>query len=43
MKEEFISIDYNQVSDIVDLPLGKKPIDYKWVYKTKLNFDGTIE
>ena len=43
MKDELVSMDRNQVWDIVDLPLGKRPIGCKWIYKTKLNLDGSIK
>ena len=43
MKDELVSMDPNQVWDIVDLPSGKRPIGCKWIYKTKLNSDGSIE
>ena len=29
--------------DLVDLPLGKTPIDCKWIYKVKTHSDGSIE
>lgn len=29
--------------DLIPLSQGKKPIACKWVYKTKLNADGTME
>ena len=28
---------------VEDLPIGKKALGYKWVYKIKCNSDGTIE
>jgi hypothetical protein len=28
---------------LTELPLGKKPISCKWVYKVKLNPDGSVE
>ena len=28
---------------IEELPLGKKPINYRWLYKVKYNSDGNIE
>ena len=43
MKDELVSMDRNQVWDIVDLPSGKRPIGCKWIYKTKLNPDGSIK
>ena len=29
--------------DLVPLPLGKSVVSYRWVYKVKTNFDGSIE
>ncbi|MCI00735.1 retrovirus-related pol polyprotein from transposon [Trifolium medium] len=42
MEEELQSIEKNQTWELVDLPDKKKKIDVKWVFKTKLNPDGTI-
>src|ERR1044072_6362112 len=42
MKEEIKSIEKNKTWSLVDLPVGKKPISVKWVYKVKLNPDGGI-
>jgi hypothetical protein len=36
MNAEMDSILKNQTYDLVELPLGKKPITTKWVYKTKI-------
>ena len=33
----------NNTWDIVDLPKGKRAISCKWVYKTKLKADGSLE
>ena len=30
-------------SELVDLPLGCKPLGYKWIFKTKLKADGFID
>lgn len=43
MKQEYDSLIKNKTWDLVDLPDNRKAIDCKWVYKTKLNPDGTIE
>ena len=42
-RKEFNALLSNRTWELVDLPDGRKPIDVKWVYKTKLNKDGTIE
>lgn len=42
MTEEIESIERNKTWELVVLPQNKKPISVKWVYKTKLNPDGTI-
>ena len=43
MKKEIHALKKNNTRGIVDLPLGKKPIGCKWVYKVKLKPDGTLE
>jgi uncharacterized cupredoxin-like copper-binding protein len=42
MKEELKMIEKNQTWKLVDRPNHKKAIGVKWVYRTKLNFDGSI-
>jgi hypothetical protein len=42
MKEELSMIEKNQTWELVDMPTHKQPIGVKWVYRTKLNADGTI-
>jgi hypothetical protein len=42
MKEELKMIEKNQTWKLVDKPSHKRPIGVKWVYRTKLNTDGTI-
>ncbi|GJX60795.1 retrovirus-related pol polyprotein from transposon TNT 1-94 [Tanacetum coccineum] len=41
--EAIKALENNGTWTITDLPLGKKVIGYKWVYKTKYNSDETIE
>lgn len=41
-KDEILSIEKNNMWDLVDLPSGVKPIGLKWVFKIKRNADGTI-
>nr|XP_033517336.1 uncharacterized mitochondrial protein AtMg00820-like [Nicotiana tomentosiformis] len=43
MKKEFEALEANGTWDIIEIPLGKKPIGCKWVYKVKYKVDGTIE
>jgi len=43
MNEELSALDKNDTWDIVGLPIGKKPIGSKWVYRVKYNSDGTIQ
>lgn len=43
MEKEIKALNDNKTWDIVELPPGKKPIGCKWVYKTKLHADGTLE
>ena len=42
MKEELKTIEKNQTWELVDKPTHKRAIGVKWVYKTKLNSDGSI-
>lgn len=43
MKEEFLTIQKNQMWDLVDLPKRKKSIGLKWVFKTNYNYDGSFQ
>lgn len=43
MKLELQALENNNTWDIVTLPPGKKSIGCKWVFKTKLKADGSIE
>jgi hypothetical protein len=42
MIEELASIEKNQTWELVELPPNKKAIQVKWVFKLKLNPNGTI-
>ena len=41
MKEEMNSLKQNKTWDLVKLPVGKKALFNKWVYKMKNEVDGT--
>lgn len=43
MKEEIRALEDNGTWTIEDLPMGKKAIGCKWIYKIKYNADGSIE
>lgn len=43
MYEEIESINRNRTWDLVELLEGKTPIGCKWLYKPKINADGSIE
>lgn len=43
MHEEMESIYRNHTWDLVELPEGKTPIGCKWLYKPKINADGSVE
>ncbi|KAA0048580.1 putative mitochondrial protein [Cucumis melo var. makuwa] len=43
MNDELQALEKTHTWDYVDLPPGKRPIGYKWIYKIKTHFDGTIE
>ena len=42
MEEEIDSIKRNNTQELVELPLNKKPIALKWIYKVKVDADGEI-
>ena len=42
MDEEIDSIKRNNTWELVELPLNKKPIALKWIYKVKVNANGEI-
>ena len=41
MDDEFDSLQDNKTWELVSLPLGRKLVQFKWVYKTKISYDGT--
>lgn len=43
MNSKLEALIQNQTWEITDLPSHKKPIGCKWVYKVKLNSDGSVE
>lgn len=43
MDLELQALQQNNTWDIVPLPVGKKPVGCKWVYKIKLKADGSLE
>ena len=43
MAKEIKALEGNKTRKIENLPLGKKPINCKWVYRVKYNSDGSIE
>ena len=43
MEHELQALKANDTWDVVPLPVNKKPIGCKWVYKLKLKSDGSIE
>ncbi|KAI5329222.1 hypothetical protein L3X38_028619 [Prunus dulcis] len=43
MKAELEMIEKNNAWTLVDRPFGKPIIGVKWVYKTKLNLDGSVQ
>ena len=42
MKEGLLMIERNKTWELVNRPQNKKIIGVKWMYKTKLNVDGSI-
>ena len=43
MNLELKALEANHTWSLTSLPLGKKAIGCKWLNKTKLNSDGTVE
>ena len=43
MNKEMASIKANDVYDLVELPKDRKAVGSKWVYKQKINADGSVE
>ncbi|GJU54974.1 retrotransposon protein, putative, ty1-copia subclass [Tanacetum coccineum] len=43
IKSEIDSILQNHTWELVDLPLGCKPLGYKWIFKKKMKAYGTID
>ena len=43
MKDELSMIEKNATWDLVNRPSDKPIIGVKWVFKTKLNLDGTVQ
>lgn len=43
MQDELFMIEKNDMWELVDRPFEKLVIRVKWVYKTKLNLDGSVQ
>eukprot|EP00253_Pinus_taeda_P003905 PITA_03905 len=43
MVDEMASLHKNEAWDLVELPIGMKPIGSKWVFKKKTNAEGKVE
>ncbi|KAL0295903.1 UNVERIFIED_CONTAM: Retrovirus-related Pol polyprotein from transposon RE1 [Sesamum angustifolium] len=43
MNSELAALEHNNTWIVTPLPEGKKAIGCKWVYKLKLNADGTVD
>ena len=43
MEKEIHTLETTQTLVLTPLPLGKRPISCKWVYRVKLNPDGSVE
>ena len=43
MNKEIKALSENHTWEVVSLPIEKKPIGNRWVYKVKLRSDGTLE
>ena len=43
MVDEMESLHKNEAWDLVEFPVGRKPISSKWVFKKKTNAEGKVE
>ena len=43
MANEMASLHKNEAWDLVEFPVGRKPIGSKWVFKKKMNVEGKVE
>jgi len=43
MDAKLWALEENKTWEITLLPLGKRPIGCKWIYRTKFHFDGSID
>lgn len=43
MQSEIATLEENNTWSIIDLPSGKMPIGYRWVYKEKYTASGDVE
>eukprot|EP00253_Pinus_taeda_P011176 PITA_11176 len=43
MVDEMAYLHKNEAWDLVELPVGRKPIGSKWVFKKKINVEGKVE
>ena len=43
MAKEIEALQKNNTWSLEDLPMGKKPISCKWVYRVQCNADGSIQ
>ena len=43
MNEEMKSLQKNETWELVEYPLGKKPVGCRWIYTVKYKADGSIE
>ncbi|XP_074277366.1 uncharacterized protein LOC141601004 [Silene latifolia] len=43
MRQEIKALESNNSWQVVNLPIGKKPIGCKWIYKIKYKADGSVE
>ena len=41
MKEEYDSLHKNETWELINVPLGRKLVKCKWVFKTKFVVDGS--